>query len=383
MKLDFLTPISDAIAQFANNLSDQQLGKIIIKHTKNSFPDIANAKIAIVGVHENRNSVDLKLTVDLAPTRKQLYQLFVGNWSSQIVDLGDIMQGQEVADTYFALTAIVNSLLKQEITTIVLGGSQDLTYPLYRSFDNFDQMVNLVSIDNKFDLGDTESTISSQSYLSKIIVDEPNNLNNFSNIGFQTYYNSQDEINLIEKLYFDAYRLGSITNKIELTEPLFRNADILSFDMTSLKTVGNVFNDNFEPNGFDAKELCSLLRYAGISEKLSILGIFNQTYTIQEASVIAQGIWYFLEGYSLRTKENPSIEHNNFLKYIVPAEDQEIIFYKSIKTQRWWIEIPFFSSHNNKKAKQTLLPCAYNDYLLCCEQQIPERWWKAQQKNIL
>jgi hypothetical protein len=43
-------------------------------------------------------------------------------------------------------------------------------------------------------------------YLTKII-DEPNNLFNYCNIGYQTYYNSQEEIDLIEKLFFDAYRL--------------------------------------------------------------------------------------------------------------------------------------------------------------------------------
>jgi hypothetical protein len=68
-------------------------------------------------------------------------------------------------------------------------------------------MVNLVAIDSKFDFG--KKMISYQlSYLTKIIIDEPNNLFNYCNVGYQTYYNSQEEIDLIEKLFFDAYRLG-------------------------------------------------------------------------------------------------------------------------------------------------------------------------------
>jgi hypothetical protein len=32
----------------------------------------------------------------------------------------------------------------------------------------------------------------------------------------------------------------------------------------------------------------------------------------------------------------------NYLKYIVPLEDEELIFTKSDKTDRWWIEIHLF-----------------------------------------
>ena len=56
-------------------------------------------------------------------------------------------------------------------------------------------------IDNKFDFGKQDGLVSAESYLSKIIVDEPNNLFNYSNIGYQTYFNSQEEIDLIEKLF--------------------------------------------------------------------------------------------------------------------------------------------------------------------------------------
>ena len=62
-------------------------------------------------------------------------------------------------------------------------------------------MVNLVSIDHQFNFA-KEDNLASDSFLSKIIIEEPNNLFNFSTIGYQTYYNSQEEIDLIEKLYF-------------------------------------------------------------------------------------------------------------------------------------------------------------------------------------
>jgi hypothetical protein len=70
-----------------------------------------------------------------------------------------------------------------------------LTFALYRSFDELEQMVNLVSIDSKFDFGKENDRVSASSYLTKIIIDEPNNLFN-GNIGYQTYHNSQEEIDL-------------------------------------------------------------------------------------------------------------------------------------------------------------------------------------------
>jgi hypothetical protein len=67
----------------------------------------------------------------------------------------------------------------------------------------------------------------------------------------------------------------------------------------------------------------------------------------------------------------------------VPLEDEELVFYKSDKTGRWWIEIPFISDSHNKLKRNTLLPCSYDEYLVACENEMPERWWKAQRKNVV
>ena len=94
-------------------------------------------------------------------------------------------------------------------------------------------------------------------------------------------------------------------------------------------------------------------------------------------------LWYFIEGFCFRSNEYPFGTKENYIKYIVPIEDEELIFYKSNKTERWWIEIPFLTNVNNKLKRNTLLPCTHEDYLAACEQEIPERWWKAQRRNIL
>jgi arginase family enzyme len=381
MALDFLTPINAEILHFVNNLSSQHLGSKVVFHTKDDFPNIKKIKIAIVGVLENRGDANSTQEVNLDFIRKEFYKLYPGNWNVSISDLGDLLPGDKIEDTYFALHKVISFLLKNNIIPIIIGGSQDLTYPIYRSYDELEQMVNLVSIDSKFDLGKEEEVLSNNSYLTKIIVDEPNNLFNYSNIGYQSYYVPQEETDLIEKMFFDAYRLGEISNSISIAEPVLREADFVSIDLKSIKSTDSGNFQDFVPNGFSGKEICSLSRYAGISDKVSCLGLFNHNNTKQESGLISQIIWYFIEGIHYRANEYPFSSKENYIKYIVPLDDNdEIVFYKSDKSERWWMEIKNNLIVYNKNHKASLISCSYEEYLLAINQEIPERWWKALKK---
>lgn len=383
MALDFLSPIPTAILDFACQLSSQHLGSKIVFHTKDDFPDLKKIKIAIVGVLENRGDKNAVQEVNLDAIRKELYRLYPGNWDVAIADFGDILEGNSETDTYYALHKVVSFFLKNKIIPIIIGGTQDLTYALYRAFDDLEQMVNLTTIDSKFDFGNASEPISKDSYLSKIIIETPNNLFNFCNVGYQTYYNSQEEIDLIDKLFFDAYRLGDISKDITISEPIFRDSDIVSIDLNAVQSSSSSNFTPFVPNGFDGKEICAMSRYAGISDKVSVLGIFNHNNSASESVLIAQIIWYFIEGFYYRSNEYPFGSKENFIKYNVPLDDYQLVFFKSDVTGRWWIEIPMENNSNNKVKKNTLLPCSHDDYLSACNQQLPERWWKTQRKNTI
>nr|WP_315251176.1 formimidoylglutamase [uncultured Flavobacterium sp.] len=383
MEFDFLIPLDSEILKHIQELSAQHLGRKIVLHTNDSVPDLDKINIAVIGVLDNRGDQNAKADVDLNAVRKELYSMFPGNWKASIADLGDVLAGNSKEDTYFAVKKITAALIRRKIIPIVLGGSQDITYALYRAYDNLEQMVNLVAIDSKFDLGKENEPIGSNSFLTKIIIDEPNNLFNFCNIGYQTYYNSQEEIDLVEKLFFDAYRLGEVSNNISISEPVFRDADLVSIDLRSVKSSDSGNFIDFNPNGFNGKEICSLSRYAGISDKVTSFGVFNHNNSKQEAVIIAQICWYFIEGYHYRSNEYPFGSRENYLKYIVPLEEEDLVFYKSNRTDRWWIEIPYILSSSNKLKKNTLLPCSYEEYLAACNHEMPERWWKAQRKNIV
>lgn len=383
MEFDFLHPLNQEIVQHVQSLTSQNLGSKVVLHTTTDFPDLNKLQIAIVGVLENRGASNQFEKVDLTAIRKEFYNLYPGNWQCSIADLGDISAGNELSDTYFAVKSVVAALIKKKIIPIIIGGSQDLTYAMYRGYDVLEQMVNLVSIDSKFDLGNEGTKDAATAYLTRMIIEEPNNLFNYSVVGYQTYYNSQEELDLMDKLFFEGCRLGEIAANISITEPIFRDADIVSVDLTSIQSASSGNFITFTPNGFNGKEICSLARYAGISDKVSLFGIFNHNNSSQEAVLIAQIIWYFIEGFQYRSNEYPFGAKDNYFKYIVPLDQEELVFYKSDMTERWWIEVPQMIHSHTKTKKNTLLPCSYEDYLGAINQEIPERWWKTQRKSII
>ncbi|PKD17592.1 arginase [Salegentibacter salinarum] len=384
MDLDFLSPLAEDLLREITGFGEHSLGNSVKKHTaSHGLPDLDGVQMAVVGIKENRLGEEIDF-LDFVDVRKAFYSLFPGNWHIKIADLGDIEKGETVEDTYFAIQTLVAQLVKKDVIPVLLGGSQDLVYAQYRAYDTLDQMVNLVNIDSRFDLGDAENPISNRSYVGKIVVNQPYNLFNYSNIGYQTYFNSQDEIELMERLFFDAYRLGEVSNNIKLVEPVMRDANMVAIDLASVSAPSSGSRDIASPNGFDGKEICALSRYAGISDKVSSFGIYeydNLKFGNLGAMLMAQMLWYFAEGVNYRTNENTISAKKEFIKYQVPIDDEVLVFFKSPVSGRWWIEIPFLEHVDTKLKRSTLLPCSEEDYLEACNQVIPERWYKAKRKN--
>ena len=383
---EFLAPVKDIVIAHLALQSSLCIGNKINIHTNSEgFPDLEVAKLAILGVQEDRNSENnFGCGEDLHLVRKKIYELYPGDWSAKIVDLGNVKKGAKVSDTYFAVSEIITLLLKKNIIPIIIGGGQDITYVNYRAYDTLEQSVNITTVDSRFDLGTLEDELTSQSYLSKIIMQEPNNLFNYSNVGYQTYFNSQESIQLLDTLFFDAYRLGN-AKELENIEPAFRNADIVSIDLGAIRQSEAPANNNASPNGFNGEEICAISRYAGLSDKVTSFGIYEYNSKLdvnaQTANLMAQMIWYFIEGVNTRVKDYPFSGKENYQKFTVLLEDDDpLIFYKSHKTGRWWIEIDILS--DNKYKRHALIPCTYKDYTEATRQKIPDRWYKAMQKMM-
>jgi formiminoglutamase len=126
-----------------------------------------------------------------------------------------------------------------------------------------------------------------------------------------------------------------------------------------------------------------LARYAGISEKISTFCLFNIVPDNDEktrtSALSAQMVWYFLNAFNERKNESPVLSPKKFQKFIVNIEgvNDGIVFYKSIKTQRWWVEINYVI---NNDERTRVISCTQEDYLKAAKNEIPERWWKFYQK---
>lgn len=385
---EYFTPIDTNSFSGTEQYTTSSYGKRINSYTiSDQFPTLENVQLAIIGVNEDRNSLNNE-GCGLAPDyiRENLYKLFEGNYSSNIVDLGNIEKGNTIEDSYFAVTDVLSQLLKKNIIPIIIGGSQDLTYYNYSAYKSLEQTINIVAVDASFDIGDGEKELNSQSYLSKIILHKPNILFNYSNVGYQTYFVEQNAIDLMDKLYFDSYRLGQVRENIEDVEPIVRNADLVSFDISAIRQSDAPGNGNASPNGFYGEEACQIARYAGLSDKLSSVGFYevNPAFDTnkQTAHLVAQMIWYFIDGYYNRKQDYPIIDKSEYTKYLVSIKDHdhEIIFYKSNKSDRWWMDVPYPANKQIKYERHQMVPCSYRDYETACKDELPDKWWLTYQK---
>lgn len=383
----YFSPIDKESLCFFYPETENRIGNYISIYTENHFPDLTDIQIAIIGIEEDRNAFNNEGCAQ-APNaiRKQFYRLFCSEHMPLIADLGNIKTGHTVNDTYAATGEIISSLINSNILVIILGGSQDITYANYMAYQNTGRVVNITSIDAKFDIGNEEMPIRSDSYVNKIILSQPNCLFNYSNLGYQSYFVDHKDVELMDKLLFDAHRLGLAKQDLVDSEPIIRNADIVSIDMSAVRFADAPGGRNTSPNGFSGEEICTLAHYAGANDKLTSIGIYEynpiEDTKEQTAILISQMIWYFVQGYMLRSNDLPDIAKGNFYKYYVSLFDDayQIIFYQSKTSHLWWMEIAMEEGSNNMINRNYIIPCSKKDYDIACHNEVPERWLQTFKK---
>ena len=366
------------------NFQKDALGSCISANiVDETFPSFEDASIAIIGVPEYRGAVENKNAIDgIDAIREKFYRLKIHLNSRSIIDLGNLVVGHTLNDTYAAVATVVSELLNNKIIPVIIGGSQDLTYAHYSGYKKLEQIVNLVCVDSRFDLGSPEEVCNSETYLGNIIMEQPNYLFNFSNIGYQTYFVGSSSVEMMNKLFFETYRLGQMRTNIEEAEPIVRNADFISVDISSIRNSDAPGNKNATPNGFYGEEICQIMMYAGLSDKSTGIGFYEYNPSLdinnQTAHLIAQMLWFYIEGVGNRKNETPAVSSSNYLTYRVPISEIEndIVFIKSLKSNRWWMKMPVELS-KNRYMSQHLMPCSYKDYQQACKNEVPDRWWSA------
>jgi hypothetical protein len=136
-----------------------------------------------------------------------------------------------------------------------------------------------------------------------------------------------------------------------------------------------------------AEEACQLARYAGQSDLVDSFGIYGCNTSLdvreQSAQLAAHIAWYFIDGVYSRQQDQPKENDDDYIKYTIHFKENqyEMSFWKSKKTEHWWMEVPAGSKTRNQK-KFHLIPCSYNDYQMACREELPERWIKAYHKLL-
>ncbi|MBP3943437.1 formimidoylglutamase [Sphingobacteriaceae bacterium WQ 2009] len=388
---DFFTPINKTDFSLNGGFIKGQFGFEVLAY-EHDFPELTTEEkpqIALIGVAEERGGLDNKGTAKAADAvRKHFYSLYQADYKVRVADLGNILAGQSIQDTYFAVQKVVAELVRLEIIPIIIGGSHDLTYAQYAGYEELEQKVELAVIDNKFDL-DVEPTedlvLTAQNFLNHIILKEPSYLFNLNVIAYQTYFVNRTALNMFDKLYFNATRVGMISGRITQAEPVIRAADMVSFDISAIRASEAPGNAYATPNGLYGDEACQLCRYAGMSDKCTSIGFyeFNPAYDPmqQTGMLLAQMVWCFIDGYYNRKQDTPLLPKSSYIIYrtTLENEEHELVFVKSKKSDRWWMQVPYFGSRSVNE-RYYLVPCRYDDYQTAVSGEMPDLWWKTHQK---
>ncbi len=379
----FFDPVSEELNK---EKPDASLFGANIRIFHTDFPDLDKISVAIIGVSEDRGTkTNVGAGKGADEIRKKLYALKKGTVKLHTADLGNLRSGETIEDTYLRIKEVCEILMQLNILPVIIGGSQDLNYGQFLSYENTGKLISMLNVDAFIDMSGNKED-QSKHHVHRILVHQPNIIFNYSHLAYQSYLNDQEVINVLEKLHFEAYRVGRIRENMEDMEPVVRDADMVSFDVSAIRQTDAPGNKNSQPFGLTGEEACMLCWYAGLSTKLTSIGFYEYNpeddVKGQTAGVVATMIWYFMEGFYTR-KEDVDVSGPQYTKYLVSVDSGlgKLVFFKNTYTEKWWMEVPY-PEEKSKLARNSIVPCSYNDYLMANKGEVPDRWILTHAKLI-
>ncbi len=331
--------------------------------------------LAIIGLNINPST-------EISPVdavRQELYQLYTWKDKMKVVDLGDI-QGKSPKDVIIAFETVFRELLALDLCCVIIGDVQELTYYQFKSYEALEKDICVAVVDEKIDGGEVNRRTDNSSYIYKMFSHQPNFLKNYQQLAYQTFLVNPNQVDVLRKKQFECYRLGYLLDDLRRLEPVLRNTDMVSVDVSCLRYADAPGQVSASPNGFSAHDLCRLGRYAGVSDTVSSFAVYEYLPQLDNggltAKVIAQTIWHFVNAYYDRHYEDPEAYEEDYLRYNVNINDQgeEIVFIKSPRTGRWWMRVPLMG---NEEKNYEYVACTEEDYEIATKREIPDRWMQA------
>jgi len=313
--------------------------------------------------------------------RKTLFSLQKSSVNYRILDLGNLRLTDDIEENYLKISEVCRALMQENVLPILIGGTNDYALGQYFAYQDLEKMIYVLNIDSKLDIQE-ESKNASDKYVSKILLHQPNYLFSLGLLGYQTYLNSNEALEMCKKLNFDVLSVGEMRQNRTDIEPMIRIADMVSIDIAAVRRSDAPAQSDAFHFGLTGEEITQIAWYAGLNDKLSSFGIYGYRADLdtnnQTAEVISVVLWYFIEGFYYRKGEFP-LRESFYVKYIVPfaKEKTELTFYKSLLSERWWVEIPAYESKKSTISRKILVPCSYADYEEALTGNLPDRWLKA------
>lgn len=370
---DFLMPTELYAGLASDRYRDGQIGRCIAAN-EGELPDFREADIVLVGCGERRggDTADFDVSGPDA-VRRSLYGLYHWHRHIRLADAGNIRQGENLSDTLAALRTVVSAILEAGARAVIIGGSHDLTLAQYEAYRPQDRLIDVAVVDSRLDLS-TDLPIKACNFLMEMLTGEPNLVRHYSHIAFQSYLVNPEMLETMDKLRFDCFRLGKVREDIEEMEPVLRDCRMASFDIGALQYLSAPQPDGL-PDGLNGEEACLLASYAGTAPRLDSFGIYGYDAGSDPqglaARQVAQMVWYFIDGVRRAGEEAPVAETDDFLSFHTAFAEVDTTFLQSRRTGRWWMRMP----------DGVWLPCSRRDYLRACDNELPERWLRAQERG--
>ncbi len=302
--------------------------------------------------------------------RKALYQMQYNAGSQNFVDLGGYKGGEA------GLAELLDFLLKKGIFCVVIGRSNKLPVGLLKAYSHYLQPIRMAWVSSQIHLGSRTNPF----VLHRLLEQYPDYLGQLNCIGYQSYFTDPEVLSKLRQYGFETQRLGQLQEQIQDVEPMLRHSHSLGFDLSAIAASQAPASRQPNPNGFTAQAACQIMRYAGMSDQLNSIGIYNyaplEDHNGQTAMLLAQMFWYAVEGFQQRFGEVPP-QMDQLTRYEVqlPVGQLPVSFFKSSRSERWWFYV--FEKEESMALDHLdplrLIPCSYQDYLISCEGDVPER----------
>lgn len=295
-----------------------------------------------------------------------LNQLSANFKSQTVLQLGAI-EGELIL-----LIELVEQLVQQQLFPIIICPNSQALLGQLKAYERKKQALTLALVSSQLDYQVAASN-TQEGLLNQLLAYRPQLLDHLCCLGYQTYLVDPAAINQLDDYYVELYRLGLLQQQLEAVEPIVRQADLFSFELSAIRAADVPAVTNRNPNGFAAAQACRILRYASLNERLSSLSLHSFDLSIadggQTANMLAQLVWFAIEGFGARSYESMDLSQD-LQAYVVDnkALDMPLVFYKSPKTERWWMEIP-----KQLHPRQALVACSYQDYQWASTGELPDR----------